>query len=78
MIKITPTSDKDFIGNFTIRRTSSKSDFHKWEDIKNYTFLDSRPLDLSIYDNTIESGVWYKYGIQKRNVFGDRGVIVQT
>lgn len=78
MIKITPTSDENFIGNFTIRRTSSKSDFHKWEDIKNYTFLDSRPLDLSIYDNTIESGVWYKYGIQKRNVFGDRGVIVQT
>lgn len=77
IIKVSPTTDEDFIGNFTIRRTSSKSDFHKWEDIKNYTFLESRPLDLSFYDNTIESGVWYKYGIQKRNVFGDRGVIVQ-
>lgn len=77
IIQISPTTEEDYIGNFTIRRTSSKSNFHRWEDIKNYTFLESRPLELSFYDNTIESGVWYKYGIQKRNIFGDRGVIVQ-
>lgn len=77
IVKIIPTINKDFIGNLTIRRTSSKSNFHKWEDIKNYTFLEKRPLDFSFYDSTIESGVWYKYGIQKRNSFGDRGILIQ-
>ena len=77
MVKVTPTTDENFIGNITIRRTSSKSDFHKWEDIKNYAFLEKRPLNFSFYDSTIESGVWYKYGIQKRNSFGDRGVLIQ-
>ena len=77
MVKVIPTTNEDFIGNFTIRRTSSKSNFHKWEDIKNYTFLEKHPLNFSFYDNTIESGVWYKYGIQKRNSFGDRGILTQ-
>lgn len=77
IIQITPINEQDFIGNVTIRRTSSKSDFHKWEDLKNFTFLESRPLEFSFSDNTIESGIWYKYGIQKRNIFGDRGIITQ-
>jgi len=27
-------SAETFIGNLTFRRTSSKSNFHKWEDVK--------------------------------------------
>ena len=66
-----------FIGNVTIRRTSSKTNFHKWEDIKTITYITGESLNYSWYDITIESGVWYKYCAQRRNANGDRGVIIQ-
>ena len=66
-----------FIGNLTIRRTSSKSNFHKWEDVKTITYINGTSLNYSWYDTTIQSGVWYKYCAQKRNAHGDRGVIIQ-
>lgn len=73
-------SAETFIGNLTFRRTSSKSDFHKWEDVKTvaiYTEAD-QDLNYTFYDTTIESGVWYKYGVQRRNGKGDRGVILKA
>ena len=66
-----------FIGNLTIRRTSSQSNFHKWEDIKTITYATGTELNYSFYDTTIESGVWYKYCAQKRNSNGNRGAIIQ-
>ena len=66
-----------FIGNVTIRRTSSKTNFHKWEDIKTITYVTGESLNYSWYDITIESGIWYKYCAQRRNANGDRGVIIQ-
>ena len=76
-INIVSTDSERFIGNITIRRTSSKSDFHKWEDIKTITYVTGQQLNYSWYDITIESGVWYKYCAQRRNARGDRGVIIQ-
>ena len=66
-----------FIGNLTIRRTSSESNFHKWEDVKTITYATGSQLNYTWYDNTVQSGVWYKYCAQRRNVSGDRGVIIQ-
>lgn len=66
----------DFIGNITIRRTSSKSNFHKWEDVHTIAYATHSGLNYTWYDNTIESGIWYKYCAQKRNSEGSRGSIV--
>ena len=76
-IDIVSKNTQRFIGNFTIKRTSSKSNFHKWEDIKTINHVDGNQLNYTWYDITIESGIWYKYCVQKRNARGDRGVIIQ-
>ena len=69
------TVDK-FTGNLTIRRTSSENNFTQWEDI--YTFsIENQILDITWYDTTIKSGVWYKYCAQKRDSLGNRGVITK-
>ena len=76
-IDIISKDTEKFIGNLTIRRTSSKSNFHRWEDVKTITYVTGTELNYSWYDTTIESGVWYKYCAQRRNTHGDRGVIIQ-
>ena len=74
-IKISVKSDSEKgAGNFTIRRASSKTNFTIWEDVQNLSFNDGNYLDFSWYDYTIESGIWYKYCIQKRSRFGYRGI----
>lgn len=66
--------ENNFVGNITIRRTSSKTNFTVWEDM--YTFsIKNDKLDYTWYDSTIESGVFYRYGAQKRTSLGNRGVI---
>ena len=70
-----PTS-KDFVGNITIRRTSSESNFTKWEDIHTFFYTNKGKLNYQWYDNTIESGIWYTYCIQSRNSLGNRGKII--
>jgi len=75
-IDIIAKDTEKFIGNLTIRRTSSKSNFHKWEDVKTITYITGAELNYTWYDTTIESGVWYKYCAQKRNALGDRGAII--
>ena len=76
-IDIISNNEEKFVGNLTIRRTSSQSNFHKWEDVKTITYNTGKKLQYSWYDITIESGVWYKYCVQRRNPRGDRGVIIQ-
>ena len=66
-----------FIGNLTIRRTSSKSNFHKWEDVNTINYATGKELNYTWIDTTIESGVWYKYCAQRRNSRGERGPIIQ-
>ena len=76
-IDIISKDTKKFIGNLTIRRTSSESNFHKWEDVKTVTYMTGTELNYSWYDTTVQSGVWYRYCAQKRNAHGDRGAIIQ-
>ena len=37
---------------------------------------EGKPLNYSWYDYTVESGVWYKYGAQRKNEKGDRGILI--
>ena len=56
-----------------IRRADSRDNFKSWTDIKIM-----EPTEQYFYDYTIESGVWYKYGIQKHEKIGtqiNRGVL---
>lgn len=72
-------NSKDFLGNITIRRSSSENNFKRWDDVKTVAIAEGKPLDLTWYDYTVESGVWYKYAAQKRSSKnGIRGVIIQT
>ena len=55
-----------------VRRTDSRTNFSQWEDIsaiKNYV------SEYTFYDYTIESGVWYKYGVQIEQSDGIRSVL---
>lgn len=75
-IKIHDTriEQENFDGNLCIRRCSSKDNFAHWTDIKIIPCVKQNIDDLPIfYDYTIESGVLYKYGIQKISAEGDRG-----
>lgn len=49
-----------------IRRTDSYSSFQKWEDIHSFEVAEglSPGWAFEWYDQTIESGVWYKYSLQ--------------
>lgn len=77
-VDIKASNTEPYIGNFTIRRTSNESDFMIWEDVLTETLTDGNIIDYTWYDNTVKSGVWYKYGVQKRNARGDRGALVET
>lgn len=64
-IKIYDSENRTFSGNLCIRRTDSKSNFTKWEDIQILTYKNEVIRDKEIFfDYTIESGVLYKYGVQ--------------
>ena len=66
-----------FIGNITIRRTSSESNFTIWEDIHTASFKEDSILNYTWYDYTIKSGIYYKYLAQKRTSVGNRGVAIR-
>ena len=68
--------EESFIGNITIRRTSSESNFTVWEDVHTETFEENSILDYTWCDYTIKSGVYYKYLAQKRTSIGNRGVAI--
>lgn len=66
-------------GNITIRRSSSKNNFSTWEDVYTDKVKLKANQTVRIFnDTTIESGIWYKYQIQKRNVRGDRGQAIES
>ena len=79
-IKVTVTSEKkpEQLGmNLIIRRSSSKDNFDTWEDM--YTFLaqPTQTVNLIWYDRIVESGVWYKYSLQQRNLQGFRSNFIE-
>lgn len=53
--------------NIVIRRASSKDNFIYWEDVFTTLIKANTTLNLIWKDYTIESGVWYKYSVVKRN-----------
>lgn len=78
-IKVKVTSEqrpKQLGMNLIIRRCSSKDNFNVWEDV--YTFLakSTEVINLVWYDMTVESGVWYKYSLQQRNLQGFRSNLI--
>ena len=67
-----------FVGNITIRRTSSESNFTIWEDVHTASFEENSKLDYIWIDYTIKSGIYYKYIAQKRSSVGNRGVAIHA
>lgn len=55
-------------GTVYIRRSSSVSDFKEWESIYEETIAGT--TDLTITDNTVGSGIWYRYSVQLQNTAG--------
>lgn len=74
LVKVRGEGNKIVHLNVTLRRTSSKSNFKVWEDIANKTFSNS-VLSWDYTDFTIESGVYYQYGVQLRDNRGRRGIL---
>jgi len=76
-LKIYSLDTELWSGNICIRRSSQADNFQTWQDIKIFTVKqqDLNSLNL-IYDYTIESGVWYKYGIQSIDKDGTRSELV--
>ena len=71
-------NEESFVGNITIRRTSSESNFTIWEDVHTQSFEENSKLDYTWYDYTIKSGIYYKYIAQKRSSVGNRGVAIHA
>ena len=56
-----------FTGELVLRRASNKTNFTIWEDLKIYKYTGATTIKETFNDMTIESGVWYKYYLQKRS-----------
>ena len=64
-LKLYSTDTNLYSGNICIRRSSQEDNFATWEDITIFTLKGQAINDYPIiYDYTIQSGVWYKYGVQ--------------
>ena len=71
-VKLYLTADNNLSGNYVITRASEVDDFLVWEDIKYLFFHNSAVNNQLVFsDFTIESGVQYKYAIQREN---DKGL----
>ena len=67
-LKIYTPNDGNFTGTLCVRRTSSRTGFSVWEDVKIINVENQSINSLNMwYDYTIESGIWYKYGVQAIN-----------
>lgn len=63
--------DKNNLLNIIIKRTDSKSNFSKWETIQNCIKTLNQTGYLEWNDNTVESGIWYKYGYYVKDPDGN-------
>jgi len=61
-----------YTGQLVIRRASSKDNFLVWEDVYIAKFNQAPYIDFTWWDYTIESGVFYLYGIQGTDSTGAR------
>lgn len=75
-IKFYSNQETVYNGNICLRRASSKDNYTIWEDIKIIACVNEMVNDLDmIFDNTVESGVWYKYAVQIISSDGERSVL---
>ena len=75
-LKLYSDSIDPYSGNLCIRRTSMHSNFQEWIDIKIFVVKEEDINTLPfIYDYSIESGVWYQYGVQIIDRYGNRGIM---
>ena len=58
--------------NLVIKRKSSKDNFVSWEEMHLFLAKKGNIVNYTWYDRTVESGVWYYYGIQQINLQGFR------
>lgn len=67
-IYLTSTSGNSINGNYILCRSSATSNYKIWEDLT-YIYYENQTLNdtFAFEDLLIESGVGYKYGIQKVN-----------
>lgn len=78
ILNIKSKDDDSFVGNITIRRASSESNFTIWEDVHTESFEENSKLDYTWYDYTIKSGIYYKYIAQRRSSIGNRGIAIHA
>lgn len=73
-------SDFNIDNQVVILRSSSKENFTIWEDIFTGVIHETAgtTLNYTWYDYTVESGVWYSYGVQTIAEDGSRTVINLT
>lgn len=72
-LTIASTTTDIFQGSVIIRRTSNRSNFTIWEDIYTRVYPAKELINFTWYDCTVESGIWYNYSVQKKDVSGQRG-----
>jgi hypothetical protein len=70
-----PKGTNQIFSNVTICRSSSENNFATWEDV--YTGVYSSEKTFKWIDRTIKSGIYYRYGICKRDTQGNRSSIVK-
>lgn len=76
-LKLYSDNDASFSGNLVIRRSTSRDCFSSWEDIKIIKLNNQKINSVDMwYDYTIESGIWYKYGVQAVNRDNERSPLV--
>ena len=75
-IQLLGTGANTYTGDIIIRRASSKDNYLTWENLKKLSVVSGTPINSTIYDNTFESGVFYKYSAQKMNASGYRGTAI--
>ena len=62
------TNINTVFGTVYVRRSSSVSDFKDWESIWEETTAGT--TDITVDDNTVGSGIWYRYSVQLENTAG--------
>lgn len=68
VVVVSVNNEQSVFGSLYIKRSSSLSDFKDWEML--YSAKVAGPVDISISDNTVGSGVWYRYSVQLENSVG--------
>lgn len=68
IVTVHVTNANTTFGTIYIRRSSSVSDFKEWESI--YEKSVAGKTDITVEDNTVGSGIWYRYSVQLQNTAG--------